>query len=154
MAKRRRPYSRATRAYICESSRTVCSRRRRVYATFDGHRNGDYAAYVYASEDYGQNWSQITNGLPDGWSVNVVAEHHRAPNLLFTGNEVGVYVSVDRGRQWTQLKNNLPVVPVDDILIHPRDNDLIVGTHGRSIWIMADVTPFEHLSLRNARGSR
>ena len=118
----------------------------RVYATFDGHRNGDYAAYVYASEDYGQNWSQITKGLPDGWSVNVVTEHHRAPNLLFTGNEVGVYVSVDRGRQWTQLKNNLPVVPVDDILIHPRDNDLIVGTHGRSIWIMADVTPLEHLS--------
>ena len=118
----------------------------RVYATFDGHRNGDYAAYVYASEDYGQNWSRITDGLPDGWSVNVITEHHRAPNLLFAGNEVGVFVSVDRGRQWTQLKNNLPVVPVDDILVHPRDNDLLVGTHGRSFWIMADVTPLEHLS--------
>ena len=118
----------------------------RVYATFDGHRNGDYAPYVYASEDYGQNWSLITNGLPDGWSVNVVTEHHRTPGLLFAGNEIGVYVSVDRGRQWTRLKNNLPVVPVDDILVHPRDNDLLVGTHGRSFWILADVTPFEHLS--------
>ena len=118
----------------------------RVYASFDGHRNGDYAAYVYVSEDYGQNWSRITDGLPDGWSVNVVTEHHRAPNLLFAGNEVGVFVSVDRGGQWVQLKNNLPVVPVDDILVHPRDNDLLVGTHGRSFWILADVTPLEQLS--------
>ena len=118
----------------------------RVYATFDGHRNGDYAAHVYVSEDYGQNWSRISEGLPDGWSVNVITEHHRAPNLLFAGNEVGLFVSVDRGEGWVQLKNNLPVVPVDDILVHPRDNDLLVGTHGRSFWILADVTPLEHLS--------
>ena len=118
----------------------------RVYASFDGHRNGDYAAYVYVSEDYGQNWTRITDGLPHGWSVNVVAEHHRAPNLIFVGNEVGVFVSVDRGGHWVQLKNNLPVVPVDDILIHPRDNDLLVGTHGRSAWILADVSPLEQLS--------
>ena len=118
----------------------------RVYASFDGHRNADYAAYVYVSEDYGDSWRRITDGLPDGWSVNVVTEHHRAPNLLFVGNEVGVFVSVDRGGQWVQLKNNLPVVPVDDILIHPRDNDLLVGTHGRSFWILADVSPLEHLS--------
>ncbi len=118
----------------------------RVYASFDGHRNADYAAYVYVSEDYGQNWSRITNGLPDGWSVNVVTEHHRAPNLLFVGNETGVFVSVDRGGEWVQLKNNLPTVPVDDILVHPRDNDLLVGTHGRSFYILADVTPLEHLS--------
>ncbi|MCY3611194.1 MAG: hypothetical protein OXH51_06630 [Gemmatimonadetes bacterium] len=118
----------------------------RVYASFDGHRNADYAAYVYVSEDYGDSWRRITDGLPDGWSVNVITEHHRAPNLLFVGNEVGVFVSVDRGEQWVQLKNNLPVVPVDDILIHPRDNDLLVGTHGRSFWILADVSPLEHLS--------
>ena len=118
----------------------------RVYATFDGHRNGDYAAYVYVSEDYGQSWSRITDGLPDGWSVNVVTEHHRAPNLLFVGNEVGVFVSVDRGGSWVRLKNNLPVVPVDDILVHPRDNDLLVGTHGRSFWILADVSALEQLS--------
>ncbi len=118
----------------------------RVYATFDGHRNADYAAHVYVSEDHGDSWRRIANGLPDGWSVNVITEHRRAPNLLFVGNEVGVFVSVDRGEQWVQLKNNLPVVPVDDILIHPRDNDLLVGTHGRSFWIMADVSPLEYLS--------
>ncbi|WP_419941342.1 VPS10 domain-containing protein [Candidatus Palauibacter sp.] len=118
----------------------------RVYATFDGHRNGDYAPYAYVSEDYGQSWRAIANGLPDGWSVNVIVEHQRAPNLLFIGNEVGVFVSVDRGESWVQVKNNLPTVPVDDILVHPRENDLIVGTHGRSVWILADVTPLEHLA--------
>jgi hypothetical protein len=118
----------------------------RVYATFDGHRNDDYAPYVYASEDYGRTWTALANGLPEGWSVNVITEHHRAPNLLFVGNEVGVYVSVDRGQRWEPLKGNMPTVPVDDILVHPRDNDLIVGTHGRSVWILADVTPLEHLA--------
>jgi photosystem II stability/assembly factor-like uncharacterized protein len=118
----------------------------RIYATFDGHRNGDYSAYVYVSENYGKDWKRIDDGLPHGWSVNVITEHHRAPNLLFVGNEIGVYFSIDRGESWTQLKNNLPVVPVDDIAIHPRENDLILGTHGRSAWIMADVAPLEHLS--------
>ena len=118
----------------------------RVYATFDGHRNGDYAAYAYVSEDYGQSWRAIADGLPDGWSVNVIVEHHRAPNLLFIGNEVGVFVSVDRGESWARLKNNLPTVPVDDLLVHPRENDLIVGTHGRSLYILADVAPLEALS--------
>lgn len=118
----------------------------RVYASFDGHRNGDYDAYVYVSENYGRNWNRIDDGLPDGWSVNVVTEHHRAENLLFVGNEVGVYVSIDRGDSWTQLKNNFPVVSVDDIAIHPRENDLIVGTHGRSAWIMDDIGPLEELA--------
>ena len=118
----------------------------RVYATFDGHRNGDYAAYVYVSENYGDSWSRIDNNLPHGWSVNVITEHHRAENLLFVGNEVGVFVSIDRGQNWTHMKGDLPVVPVDDIAIHPRENDLILGTHGRSAWIMADVAPLEHLS--------
>ncbi|MDX1748095.1 MAG: hypothetical protein R3324_19350, partial [Halobacteriales archaeon] len=94
----------------------------RVYASFDGHRNGDYAPYVYVSEDYGQSWRRIDEGLPHGWSVNVVKEHHRTPNLLFVGNEVGVYVSIDRGASWTRLRGDLPVVPVDDVAIHPRDN--------------------------------
>lgn len=133
------------RTYV---SRLVASRHAegRVYATFDGHRNDDYAAYAYVSEDFGRRWRRITEGLPEGWSVNVVAEHHRNPDLLFLGNEVGVYFSIDRGRRWTRLKNNLPTVPVDDIVIHPRANDLVVGTHGRSIWILPDITPLEQLS--------
>lgn len=118
----------------------------RVYASFDGHRNGDYTAYVYVSENYGEDWRRIDDGLPDGWSVNVVTEHHRAENLLFVGNEIGVFVSIDRGDSWAPLKNNFPVVPVDDIAIHPRENDLIVGTHGRSAWILDDIGPLEELA--------
>jgi len=118
----------------------------RAYVTLDGHRNGDYAPYAFVTEDYGASWRRITGGLPDGWSVNVITEHHRTPDLLFLGNEIGVYVSIDRGLGWTRLKGNLPTVPVDDILVHPRENDLIVGTHGRSVWILGDVTPLEHLT--------
>jgi hypothetical protein len=133
------------RTYV---SRLVPSRfvEGRVYATFDGHRNDDYAPYAYVSEDYGQQWQAIVDGLPHGWSVNVIAEHPTNENLLLLGNEIGVYFSIERGAAWARLKNNLPTVPVDDIVIHPRDNDLVVGTHGRSIWIMDDITPLEQLS--------
>jgi photosystem II stability/assembly factor-like uncharacterized protein len=117
----------------------------RVYATFDHHQAGDFRPYVYASNDYGDSWQPITNGLPD-WSINVIAEHPSNPDLLFLGNELGVYVSFDRGDQWQRLKNNLPTVPVDDIVIHPVANDLVLGTHGRSIWILDDITPLEHMA--------
>ncbi len=133
------------RTYV---SRIVPSRfvEGRVYVTFDGHLNNDYSPYAYVSEDYGQRWQDIADGLPHGWSVNVIAEHPNNEDLLVLGNEVGVYLSIDRGDGWVRLKNNLPTVPVDDIVIHPRDNDLVVGTHGRSIWIMDDITPLEQLT--------
>jgi photosystem II stability/assembly factor-like uncharacterized protein len=118
----------------------------RVYATFDGHRNDDYTPYAFVSDDYGRNWRPIANGLPDEWSVNVIVEHHRTPELLFLGNEVGAFFTVDGGDNWTRLGSNFPTVPVDDIQIHPRDNDLVLGTHGRSAWILHDVTPLENLS--------
>ena len=118
----------------------------RVYVTFDGHRNDDYAPYAYVSEDHGASWRRITAGLPDGWSVNVIREHPGNPNLLFLGNEIGVYLSIDAGESWARMVNNLPVVPVDDIAIHPRENDLVLGTHGRSIWILDDITPLEEMA--------
>ena len=132
------------RTYV---SRVIASRQNEgtVYATFDGHRNDDYQPYVYRSDDYGNKWDRIVDGLPD-WSVNVIREHPRNPNLLFVGNEIGVYFSIDRGESWMRLKNNLPTVPVDDIVIHPRENDLVIGTHGRSVWILPDITPLEQLS--------
>ena len=133
------------RTYVSriETSHTVDGR---VYVTFDGHRNDDYAPYAYASEDHGASWRPIAAGLPDGWSVNVIREHPRNADLLFLGNEIGVYLSIDRGASWARMVNNLPTVPVDDIAIHPRENDLVVGTHGRSIWILDDITPLEELS--------
>ena len=116
-----------------------------VYATFDGHRNNDFAAHVYVSTDYGESWRRIADGLP-ATSVNVIAEHHRTEGLLFVGNEVGVFFSVDGGEQWVALDSGLPAVPVDDIRIHPRENDLVLGTHGRGIYIMEDIAPLEGLT--------
>jgi hypothetical protein len=80
------------------------------------------------------------NDLPSG-SVNVVVEHHIAPNLLFLGTEHSLYASTDGGRHWAKFESSLPTTLYDDLVIHPRDNDLIVGTHGRSIWILDDLTP-------------
>ena len=117
-----------------------------VYATLDGHRNDDFMPYVFVSNDYGESWKNIAKGLPEGSVVNVIREHHRNPNLLFLGTERGAYFSLNKGKLWIMIKSNFPMVPVDDIAIHPRENDLILGTHGRSIWILDDITFLEHLT--------
>jgi len=115
-------------------------------ATFDGHRNDDFKAYVYMTNDYGENWKSISSNLPEGSTVNVIREHHRNPNLLFIGTERGAYVSINKGKKWVKMRGNFPMVPVDDIAVHPRENDLIFGTHGRSIWVLDDITPLEQLT--------
>ena len=117
----------------------------RAFATFDGHRSDDFKPYVFMTDDSGATWKYIASNLPSGGTVSVIREHHRNPDLLFVGTERGAYLSVDRGLRWTRIKSNLPLVPVDDIAIHPRENDLIFGTHGRSIWILDDITPLEQL---------
>ena len=129
-------------------SRVVASRFHEgtAYVTFDGHRNNDFKPYVYVTTNYGEKWKSISSNLPEGGTVNVIREHHRNPNLLFVGTERGAYVSINRGKRWVRIKSNLPTVPVDDIAIHPRENDLIFGTHGRSIWILDDITPLEQLN--------
>ncbi len=118
-----------------------------AYATFDGHRTNDFNVYVYMTTDFGETWKPITDGLPKGNDiVHVIREHHRNPKLLFLGTERGLFVSFDQGSHWTRLKLNLPTVPVDDIAIHPRENDLVLATHGRSIWILDDITPLEQMT--------
>ena len=117
----------------------------RVYATFDGHYSGDFAPYVYVSDDFGDRWQSITDGLPQT-SVNVLIEHQDEGNLLFLGNEVGVFVSLDGGDRWEPLMNGLPTVPVDDIREHPSQGDLLIGTHGRGIWVLDDIAPLEQLA--------
>ena len=117
-----------------------------AYVTFDGHRMNDFEIYVFATADYGETWKDISSGIPrNNGVVNVVREHFRNPNLLFVGTEYGAYVSFDKGAKWMPIKLNLPTVPVDDIAIHPRENDLILGTHGRSVWVMDDITPLEQM---------
>ncbi len=130
-------------------TRVVASRHAEgtAYATFDGHRMNDFGIYVYATSDFGETWRVIRNGIPDNNGVvNVIREHPKNAKLLFVGTEYGAYVSFDQGVRWSKLKLNLPTVPVDDIQIHSRDNDLVLGTHGRSIWILDDITPLEQLN--------
>jgi photosystem II stability/assembly factor-like uncharacterized protein len=117
----------------------------RVYATFDGHYNDDYGAYVYVSDDFGRSWRSIAAGLPST-SVRRLREHPRNARLLFAGHERGVHFSIDGGAGWMSLNLNMPNVPVDDLLIHPRDNDLIAGTHGRSIWVLDNIGALEALA--------
>jgi photosystem II stability/assembly factor-like uncharacterized protein len=117
-----------------------------LYATFDGHRSNDFKPYVLKSTDYGQTWTSITGDLPDGGATQVVREHPRQANALFVGTEFGVWFTVDGGAHWTRLENGLPVSPVHDLVIQPRENDLVIGTHGRGIFILDDLTPLEHLA--------
>jgi photosystem II stability/assembly factor-like uncharacterized protein len=115
-----------------------------AFVTFDGHRTDDYNVYLFQTPDYGETWKAIRNGIPDSaGTVHVVREHPRSANLLFAGTEFGLWVSWDHGANWTALKNNFPTVPVDDIEIQAQQNDLVLATHGRSIWIFDDMTPIE-----------
>jgi photosystem II stability/assembly factor-like uncharacterized protein len=119
----------------------------RVYVTFDGHYSDDYKPYVFVSEDFGQTWRAIAAGLPET-GINRIREHPSDPHFLVLAHERGVHFSTDSGRTWIALSlaTNLPVVPADDLVIHPRDNSLVVGTHGRGIWILDDVGPLQLLS--------
>ena len=116
-----------------------------AYVSFDGHRTDDHKPYVFRTTDFGGTWTSISSNLPAG-NVNVIREDPRNRNLLYLGTEYAFYISLDGGREWKRFMNGLPTVRIDDILVHPRDNDLIVGTHGRSIWIIDDITPLQQLS--------
>jgi photosystem II stability/assembly factor-like uncharacterized protein len=136
-------------------SRVVASRYAEggAYVTFDGHRSDDYSVYIFATSDYGETWKPIRNGIPDSaGTVHVLREHPRNANLLFAGTEFGLWVSWDRGADWVAFKNNFPTVPVDDIELQARDNDLVLATHGRSIWIFDDLTPLEKMDSSAASG--
>ncbi len=119
-----------------------------VYATFDLHTFGDMRPYLYRSADFGKTWSALV--APDGpvkGYAHVVKEDLVNKDLLFLGTELGLWVSVDGGQQWAHYKgNDLPNVAVRDLAIHPRDNDLVIATHGRGIWIVDDITPLRALT--------
>ena len=136
-------------------SRVVASRFNEgvVYATLDNHRNNDFKPYVLLSTDYGAHWKPIAGNLPANGSVQVIREDPAVPNLLFAGTEFGVFYSETGGNSWTQLKYNIPTVAVHDIVIHPREHDLVIGTHGRGIYIVDDITPLEKLGVAEKAGT-
>ncbi|MGZ4815458.1 MAG: hypothetical protein ACXVZV_08620, partial [Terriglobales bacterium] len=114
-----------------------------AYVAVDRHRLDDQRPYAYRTRDFGKTWQPITKGMGDSAFVRVMREDVRKKGLLFAGTELGVYVSFDDGDNWQPLQLNLPVTPVHDIAIH--DNDLIAATHGRSIWIMDDISPLRQM---------
>ena len=116
----------------------------RVYVTYDNHRRGDFMPYVLVSDDGGGSFRSISSNLPTGKPdfAHVVREDVVNPNLLFVGTDVGAYMSLDRGGSWERFMTGLPTVPVHDLQIHPREGEIIAGTHGRSIWI-ADIKPLQ-----------
>jgi photosystem II stability/assembly factor-like uncharacterized protein len=106
----------------------------RVYVTLNGYRWDHFEAYVYASDDFGANWTRIDGGLP-GEPVNVIVEDPDVEDLLYVGTDHGLYVSLDRGATWNAFAGGLPGAPVHDLKVHNAANDLVVGTHGRSVYI-------------------
>ncbi len=117
-----------------------------AYVAIDGHRSDDLHPYVVVTRDYGRTFTNVTGDLPSYGNVQVVREDPKNKDLLFVGTEFGLYVSLNGGKHWEKFMNDYPTVRTDDILIHPRDGDLIVATHGRSIWIADDITPLEDMS--------
>lgn len=118
-----------------------------AYVTVTGYRQDDFRPFVWKTNDYGESWESISDGLPDE-PLCVIREHPDNPELLFAGSTKAVYTSFDAGNTWHSLRNNMPYCPVEDLKIHPRENDLIVATHGRSIWI-ADISFLSELNTDN-----
>ncbi len=116
-----------------------------AYATFDGHRNDDLTPYVYKTTDFGATWISIASDNIDSHCYKIL-EDLVNPELLFLGTEFGLYISLDGGAQWAQFKNELPNVSVMDMVIHPREHDLVIGTHGRGVYIIDDISPLRQLT--------
>jgi photosystem II stability/assembly factor-like uncharacterized protein len=117
-----------------------------AYLAFDGHWEDDYATYLFKTTDYGATWTAIKGDLPANGPVRVVREGQKNRNLLFAGTQFGAFASIDGGRHWASLMSGLPTQPVADLIIQPREGDLVAATHGRSIYILDDIEPLEELT--------
>lgn len=116
-----------------------------AYLAIGRHRNDDLKPYVFKTTDHGKTWQNITNNLPGDQPVHVIRESSKNPNLLFVGTENAVHVTFDAGKNWLPFKAGLPKLPMHDLVIHPRERDLVIGTHGRSIYVV-DIGPVEEMT--------
>jgi hypothetical protein len=117
-----------------------------AYAALDGHRADDLKPYVFKTTDYGQTWKSVGGDLPArGW-LNSIRQDPVNRNLLFAPTEFGFYVSLDDGARWKPFNPGLPLGRIDEVMVHPREHDLILATHSRSVWIMDDITPLEQMA--------
>jgi photosystem II stability/assembly factor-like uncharacterized protein/DNA-binding FrmR family transcriptional regulator len=118
-----------------------------AYIAVDRHKLDDFRPFIYRTRDSGKSWSMIANGIPEGSYVRSVREDPVRKGLLFAGTETGVYFSIDDGENWQPLKLNLPTVPIHDLNIH--GDDLVVATHGRSFWVLDDITPLRQIDANS-----
>jgi len=123
-----------------------------AYVAFDGHRENDFRPYLFRTSDYGKTWKSLTSSLPENEVIRVVREDIRNKDLLFIGTETGVWYTANSGSTWHRLNAGMPTVSVYDLVIHPRDNDLIAATHGRSLYILDDISPLQQLSPDRVAG--
>lgn len=121
-----------------------------AYIAINAIRRDDMKPYIYRTKNGGKTWDLITKGLNPNGPVNVVREDPKQPGLLYAGTEREVYFSIDDGENWQSLRNNMPATSIRDLVI--KDNDLVVGTHGRSIWILDDVAPLRQMSGKGKSG--
>ena len=128
-------------------SRVILSRYdvNRAYVTFTGYREDDLRPFVFVTYDGGESWSNITGDLPSLGSVNVIREDSQNSDLLYVGTETGVYFSLDQGEHWVELTAGMPTLPAHDLFVHGRDRELIVGTHGRGMFIM-DISVLQQMN--------
>jgi photosystem II stability/assembly factor-like uncharacterized protein len=116
-----------------------------VYAAFDSHKNADFAPYLLKSTDAGKSWTSIAGDLPARGTVYCLAEDHVDPDLLFCGTEFGLFATLDGGKKWNRIKNGLPTIQVKDLCVQRKQNDLVIGTFGRGIYVIDDYSPLRKL---------
>jgi photosystem II stability/assembly factor-like uncharacterized protein len=115
-----------------------------AYASLNGYRNDDFRTYIYRTYDFGNTWESIKSNMPDE-CVNVIREDPYNPHVLYVGTDMGVFVTLDEAKSWDVLQAGIPISPAHDLVVHPRDHDLVVGTHGRSIYVL-NVEPIQELT--------
>ncbi|OQX94901.1 hypothetical protein B6I21_08215, partial [candidate division KSB1 bacterium 4572_119] len=126
------------------------------YAVFEDHRRSNWTTYIYKTENYGKKWKSLTKnnpisladaGAPEEWGfAHVIEQDPVKKELLYLGTEFGLFISFNDGKNWMKWKHGVPTVPVRALIVHPRDHDLIIGTHGRAAFVLDDVRPLRSIS--------
>ena len=119
----------------------------KVYVAATSYKFGDYTPYLYKTDNYGKTWELITNGIPENYYTRVLRSDKKRPGLLYSGTEWGMFISFDDGENWSDFQLNLPITSIRDI--HVKENDLILATHGRSFWMIDDLTPLHQLNEKS-----
>ena len=117
-----------------------------IYVVFNNHKEGDFSPYILKTENLGDTWTRINSGIDSPHACWTLVEDHVTPNLLFAGTEFGLFSTSDGGKNWIQMKGNMPTIPVRDLEIHKRENDLVCATFGRGMMILDDYTPLRALA--------